>query len=91
MMGPQLANDMYEQALNFGAQLKMTEVKSIVDEGDYKKVITSKEELEDSLEKFLDKVKRYNRIANQYMFLEDRIEMSFLKKDLVKLLKDYNF
>lgn len=52
---------------------------------------TSKEELEDSLEKFLDKVKRYNRIANQYMFLEDRIEMSFLKKDLVKLLKDYNF
>lgn len=52
---------------------------------------TSKEELEDSLEKFLDKVKRYNRIANQYMSLEDRIEMSFLKKDLVKLLKDYNF
>lgn len=52
---------------------------------------SSKEELEDSLEKFLDKVKRYNRIANQYMFLEDRIEMSFLKKDLVKLLKDYNF
>ena len=46
MMGPQLAYDMYEQALNFGAQLKMTEVKSIVDEGDYKKVITSKEELE---------------------------------------------
>ena len=40
MMGPQLAYDMYEQALNFGAQLKMTEVKSIVDEGDYKKVIT---------------------------------------------------
>ncbi len=32
--------------LTFGAQLKMTEVKSIVDEGDYKKVITSKEELE---------------------------------------------
>ena len=52
---------------------------------------TSKEELEDSLEKFLDKVKRYNRIANQYMFLEDRIEMSFLKKDLVKLLKDSSF
>ena len=52
---------------------------------------TSKEELEDSLEKFLDKVKRYNRINNQYMSLEDRIEMSFLKKDLVKLLKDYNF
>lgn len=52
---------------------------------------TSKEELEDSLEKFLDKVKRYNRIDNQYMSLEDRIEMSFLKKDLVKLLKDYNF
>ena len=52
---------------------------------------TSKEELEDSLEKFLDKVKRYNRIANQYMSLEDRIEMSFLKKDLVKLVKDYNF
>ena len=46
MMGPQLAYDMYEQALNFGAELKMTEVKSIVDEGDYKKVITSKEELE---------------------------------------------
>ena len=43
MMGPQLAYDMYEQALNFGAQLKMTEVKSIVDEGDYKKVITSKD------------------------------------------------
>lgn len=52
---------------------------------------TSKEELEDSLEKFLDKVKRYNRINNQYMSLEDRIEMSFLKKDLVKLVKDYNF
>lgn len=52
---------------------------------------SSKEELEDSLEKFLDKVKRYNRIDNQHMFLEDRIEMSFLKKDLVKLLKDYNF
>ena len=52
---------------------------------------SSKEELEDSLEKFLDKVKRDNRIANQYMFLEDRIEMSFLKKDLVKLVKDYNF
>ncbi len=52
---------------------------------------TSKEELEDSLEKFLDKVKRYNRIDNQYMSIEDRIEMSFLKKDLVKLLKDYNF
>lgn len=52
---------------------------------------TSKEELEDSLEKFLDKVKRYNRIDNQYMSLEDRIEMSFLKKDLVKLVKDYNF
>lgn len=48
---------------------------------------TSKEELEDSL----DKVKRYNRINNQYMFLEKRIEMSFLKKDLVKLVKDYNF
>ena len=52
---------------------------------------TSKEELEDSLEKFFDKVKRYNRIDNQYMSLEDRIEMSFLKKDLVKLVKDYNF
>lgn len=52
---------------------------------------TSKEELEDSLEKFLDKVKRYNRIDNQYMSIEDRIEMSFFKKDLVKLLKDYNF
>lgn len=52
---------------------------------------SSKEELEDSLEKFLDKVKRYNRIDNQYMSIEDRIEMSFLKKDLVKLLKDYNF
>lgn len=52
---------------------------------------TSKEELEDSLEKFLDKVKRYNRIDNQYMSIEDRIEMSFLKKDLVKLVKDYNF
>ena len=48
---------------------------------------TSKEELEDSL----DKVKRYNRIDNQYMSIEDRIEMSFLKKDLVKLVKDYNF
>lgn len=35
---------------------------------------TSKEELEDSLEKFLDKVKRYNRINNQYTFLEERIE-----------------
>ena len=52
---------------------------------------TSKEELEDSLEKFLDKVKRYNRIDNQYMSIEDRIEMSFFKKDLVKLVKDYNF
>ena len=52
---------------------------------------TSKEELEDSLEKFLDKVKRYNRIDNQYMFLEYCIEMFFLKKDLVKLVKDYNF
>lgn len=52
---------------------------------------TSKEELEDSLEKFLDKVKRYNRIDKQYIVLEDRVEMSFLKKDLVKLLKDYNF
>lgn len=52
---------------------------------------SSKEELEDSLEKFLDKVKRYNRINNLYMSLEDRIEMSFLKKDLVKLVKDYNF
>ena len=44
-----------------------------------------------NIEKFLDKVKRYNRINNQYMSLEDRIEMSFLKKDLVKLVKDYNF
>ena len=52
---------------------------------------TSKEELEDSLEKFLDKVKRYNRLDNQYTSIEDRIEMSFLKKDFVKLLKDYNF
>ena len=46
MMGPQLAYDMYEQALNFGAQLKMTEVKAIRDEGDHKVVVTSKEELE---------------------------------------------
>ena len=46
MMGPQLAYDMYEQALNFGAQLKMTEVKAIRVEGDHKVVVTSKEELE---------------------------------------------
>lgn len=46
MMGPQLAYDMYEQSLSFGAQLKMTEVKQIIDEGDTKKVITSKEEME---------------------------------------------
>ena len=46
MMGPQLAYDMYEQALNFGAELKMTEVKGIVDKNDHKVVITSKEELE---------------------------------------------
>jgi len=52
---------------------------------------TSKEELEHSLEKFLDKVKRYNRTDKQHMVFEDRVEMFFLKKDLVKLLKDYNF
>ena len=42
MMGPQLAYDMYEQALNFGAELKMTEVKGIVDKNDHKVVITSR-------------------------------------------------
>ena len=45
-MGPELAYEMYEQSLSFGASLKMTEVKQIVDEGQYKKVITSKEEIE---------------------------------------------
>lgn len=45
-MGPELAYEMYEQSLSFGASLKMTEVKQIVDLGDYKKVITSKEEIE---------------------------------------------
>ena len=45
-MGPELAYEMYEQSLSFGASLKMTEVKQIIDLGDYKKVITSKEEIE---------------------------------------------
>lgn len=45
-MGPELAYGMYEQSLSFGASLKMTEVKQIIDLGDYKKVITSKEEIE---------------------------------------------
>lgn len=45
-MGPELAYEMYEQSLSFGASLKMTEVKQIVDEVQYKKVITSKEEIE---------------------------------------------
>lgn len=44
-MGPELAYEMYEQSLSFGASLKMTEVKQIIDEGDYKKVMTSKEEI----------------------------------------------
>lgn len=51
----------------------------------------SKEELEDYLEKFLDKVKRYNRTDKQYMGLEDRFEIHLLKQDIIKLLENYNF
>ncbi len=45
-MGPELAYEMYEHGLSFGAKLKMSQVTGIKDLGDHKIVSTSKEELE---------------------------------------------
>lgn len=46
VMGPQLAYDMYEQSLSFGAELEMAEVTGIEDHGDYKVVKTSTGDIE---------------------------------------------
>lgn len=45
-MGPELAYEMYEHALNFGAELEMTEVTGIKDLGDHKTVLTTNGEIE---------------------------------------------